>query len=255
MGIFKGFVHRAMTICSEKHLDSELEFLVGVFTENGYCKPELRKTINEMKRKRTLQNSTEDNRVEEINVGLVTLPWVPGLSPKLRKQFRKAGVKVVFKSGRNLKSILTTKNKSKLPDHSHPGVYRIPCKKHPENPYIGETKLQIRTRNVAHQEYVRKEKWDQSGVASHSRLCNGVEWEKIETLKVEKHRFDRKVREALEIQYHKCGPEKGGMNLDDGDYVKTKFWTPFMTYLKQKSNVTPDNTVTSDRDAVATSNN
>ena len=95
-------------------------------------------------------------------------------------------MKVVFKSGANLSTLLTNKNKSKLPDHSHPGVYKITCKKHPENPYIGETKLQIRTRNEIHKGYVMKEQWDQSGVASHSILCKEVEWDAIETLKVEK---------------------------------------------------------------------
>ena len=34
-GIFKGFVHRALRICSEKFLTEEIEFLINVFTENG----------------------------------------------------------------------------------------------------------------------------------------------------------------------------------------------------------------------------
>ena len=93
-----------------------------------------------------------------------------------------------------------------------------------------------------------------SGVASHSRLCKEVEWEKIETLKVERHRFDRKVREALEIQLHKSGPENGGMNKDWGDYVKTKFWLPYLSYLKRavRNKMTsnnPDNVLTSETTA------
>ena len=129
--------------------------------------------------------------------------------------------------------MLTRKNKSKLPNNSYPGVYKIPCKIHTVNPYIGETKIQIRSRNLQHQENTRKEKWDQSGVVSHSRLCEGVNWNEIETVCVERNRFNRKVREALEIQYNKSGPDNGGMNLDDGDYLKTKFWMPFMSHLKK----------------------
>ena len=52
----------------------------------------------------------------------------------------------------------------------------------------------------------------------------------------ETNRFERKVREVLEIQYHKCGPKKGGMNLDDGQYVTTKFWTPHFKYLRKRQN-------------------
>ena len=144
-----------------------------------------------------------------------------------------------------MKTILTSKNKSRLPDHSYPGVYKIPCEKHPKNPYIGETKLQIRTRNDQHQGYVEKEQWENSGAAAHSRTCDGIQWNDITTLKVENKRFDRKVRETLEIQFHNCGPDKGGMNIDNGSYVKTKFWTPFFTCLRKTNNTIKNNNVTS----------
>ena len=138
-----------------------------------------------------------------------------------------------------MKAKLTSKNKSKLPDNSNPGVYKIPCSKHPINPYIGETKIQIRNRNEQHEDYIKKEQWDRSGVAFHGKTCEGpMLWSKTETIKVERNRFDRKVREALEIQYHKCGPKDGGMNLDMGQYVKTLFWTPFFTHLRKTSEKT-----------------
>ena len=54
----------------------------------------------------------------------------------------------------------------------------------------------------------------------------------MKTIKVESNRFDRKVREALEIQHQKCGPSERGINLDDGQYVTTNFWTPFFKYLR-----------------------
>ena len=159
-----------------------------------------------MKRNNT---SRTVNEIQETSHPIVvTLPWVPGLSPKLRKEYRKAGYKVVFKSGRNLKSILTSGNKSNLPDNSYPGVYKIPCSKHPKNPYIGETGIQIRNRNEQHKNCITKEQWDKSGVALHQKDCEGsILWEQTETIKAEMNRFDRKVREALEIQYHKCGPK------------------------------------------------
>ena len=53
---------------------------------------------------------------------IVSIPWISGVSPKLRKSFKNAGCKAVFKSIANLKTILTSKNKSKLPPLSQPGV-------------------------------------------------------------------------------------------------------------------------------------
>ena len=70
---------------------------------------------------------------------------------------------------------------------------------------------------------------------------------------MERNRFDRKVREALEIQRYKYGPNNGGMNKDSGDYVETKVWTPYLSYLKRTDrnnfssyihNVTSDTTTT-----------
>ena len=75
----------------------------------------------------------------------------------------------------------------------------------------------------------------------------------MKTLKVEANRFNRKVRESLEIQYHGCGPKKGGMNLDDGQYVKTKFWTPLFRYLRNKNcDVSNDPIITSNNVAYTT---
>ena len=229
-GIFKGFVHRAFNICSEKYVTEELKFLTEMFIENGYEKSYLEAIIEEVKTK-SINKSNDDKPY----IPTISLPWIPGLSPKLRKIYKKAGYKAVFKSGRNLQQILTAKNKARLPKHSYPGVYKIPCTKHPNNPYIGETKLKIRTRGSQHKANVEKKQIERSAVALHDFDCDGnIEWEKMETLKVESRRFEREVRETLEIQYHECGPDKGGMNIDYGKYVKTKFWTPLFASMRNQ---------------------
>ena len=246
-GIFKGFIHRAFTICSPQHLDEELDFLKGVFVSNGYIENDLVRIISEVKRKR--QRSGEDQlqqtEATEESQGMVSLPWIPGLSPKLRKAYKKAGYKVVFKSGKNLSTILTSKNKPQLPRNSHPGVYRIQCTKHPDNPYIGHTKKQIRSRISEHREYVRKSEWDKSGAAVHSKECDGIKWEEARTITREKNRFEREVREALEIQRNRCGPKNGGMNVDLGKWVNNKFWLPFFTSLDNKTSNTATHHLTS----------
>ena len=42
--------------------------------------------------------------------------------------------------------------------------------------------------------------------------------------------YDLKVREALEIRRHDCGPNKG-LNEDLGAYVKTTMWNPVFHQL------------------------
>ena len=252
-GTFNGFVNRAFTICSKKHLKDEINFLITTFVENGYDEKELKKIIERVKAK--FENMDVQTTEKEYKQ-MTTLPWIPGVSPRLRRVYKKAGIKVVFKASTNLRTILTSKNKTKLPKNSHPGVYHIPCSDHPEkNPYIGETKLRVNTRLGQHYDDVIKGKMKPSGVVHHSKSCNGViDWEKATTLKREARRFPRKVREALEIQYHNSEPENGGMNLDSGQYVTTNFWRPMLESLKKNKKRPRDmtsNNMTSDEETIA----
>ena len=36
MGVFKGFVSQAYKICTEEYLQSEIDFFIDIFTENGH---------------------------------------------------------------------------------------------------------------------------------------------------------------------------------------------------------------------------
>ena len=68
----------------------------------------------------------------------------------------------------------------------------------------------------------------------HANTCKEeFDWEKTSTLKIEDRRFDRKVREALEIRFRETSPRnKHGLNQDDGQYVATAFWKPMLSYLR-----------------------
>ena len=134
----------------------------------------------------------------------------------LRKVYRKADYKVAFKSGRNLGDILTAKNKTKLTKNSYPGVYKIPCSCG-ITLYRGETKKKISSRTKEHQKNTEKREWSKSALALHSKDCNGdIQFDNTETVKVIYNKFDRKVREALEIQKHDCHYLNDGMNTDKG---------------------------------------
>ena len=137
-------------------LDKEIDFLINVFTENGYAKDSLLKMTNEIKRKRTSVQEPTGNLDANTSVQRITLPWIPEISSKLRTMYKKAGHHVAFKSGRNLSAILCTKNKTKLPKNSYPGVYQIPCSCGVPS-YRGETMKRICTRIEEHKSNVEKD--------------------------------------------------------------------------------------------------
>ena len=168
------------------------------------------------------------------------MPWIPGLSQKLKKSFKKVGCEISFKSPRNLNSILTNKNKPQLPSNSQPGVYFIPteCK----TGYTGETKKRISTRNTQHEKAVFNGDIENDALAAHSQRCNcTIEWDHTKTLAIEPIWFRRKVREALEIRRLKTGPnDPNGLNRDYGDYVTTNTWQTLFNKINSNKKIKID---------------
>ena len=107
VSVFKGFLSRAYEICSERYIDEEIQFSIGVFKENGYERNTLEKIKNYLNE---LQNSPVNNKdtSEDINK-VVKLPWIPVIGPKLRQAFKKKNIKTIFTSNPNLKSLLCRK--------------------------------------------------------------------------------------------------------------------------------------------------
>ncbi len=239
-GIFKGFIHRAKSICSPQHLKAELEFLTQVFVTNGYEKSHLDQLIAESNRPKIVSNPTP------IKNNFVSMPYLPGLSAPLKKAFRKAGYKVAFKSPKNLGSILTSRIKQKLPANSSQGVYFIPtgCR----NGYTGETKKKIVTRTNEHAKAIFLEDTEKDAIAAHQIECGcEIDMTKTKVLAQETRWFPRKVREALEIRRLKTGPGHG-INQDMGDYVKTNHWNDLLEAINnnRKADVRSFKDLTSD---------
>ncbi|XP_047140996.1 uncharacterized protein LOC124816039 [Hydra vulgaris] len=77
--IFKGYVHRAYSICSDLYLEDEINFIFHVFKENGYNICQLTRIANLIRNKRSIKS----NKIQSgtLNLLTVSLPWIPSLSP------------------------------------------------------------------------------------------------------------------------------------------------------------------------------
>ena len=244
IGVFKGYISRARSICSKEFLQGEIEFITNVFFENGYDAKILKDTINNM------NNPRINNRQEEKRY--VSLPWLPQISTKLRKVFNKIGHTVSFKSPTNLKNVLTNSNKDPLPANSYPGVYIVSCEC--SSKYIGQTKNRITKRCKQHEKNVFYGNNEDSAIATHAnKFGHEIKWDSTKTLARESSYFKRCVRESLEIRKFKTGPnDSHGMNQDYGQFVKTTTWDPLLNHLMTKEISTP---MTEENTAVSTSVN
>ena len=128
-----------------------------MFVENGHGRNHLYSIIRESKHQAPKYENTDSN--------ILKLPWIPIIGPKIRKELRKTGCRVIFTSAAKLKNILCN-NKSKLLPNSYPSAYKLSCDCGGE--YITETKKRVLTRSIEHQEGSMAGKWEASGAAEHS---------------------------------------------------------------------------------------
>ena len=140
----------------------------------------------------------------------------------------------MFKSGRRLENVLTSRNKPKLPKNSYPGVYRAFC--NCNRNYVGHTGKKVSTRGLEHEKAIYTGHWDLSALSGHSKDCpENVDWDKFETISTQPNYYRRCIMEALEIQREEVGNiENAIINDRAGLYVTTDAWKPFLSKIYNK---------------------
>ena len=198
-----------------------------IFIENGYE----RKILESIVKNYQPNNNNNDNSTDDKKY--VSLPFVPGIDKKLKNVYHKAGLKVMFKSGKSLQSLLTARNKPKLPNNSYPGVYRVPCQC--GGNYTGQSGKKVCTRFGQHDKAIIRSNWNDSALSYHTKDCEfSVNWDNAFTVNTEPCYYRRCIRESLEIQKEEVGPNGDKIiNKESGLYVTTKSWLPLLKKISQ----------------------
>ena len=72
--VFKGFFHRAHSICSEKYIKEEEKFLIDMSVENGHNKQLLKNLVMKYNNKKNNKNNRENNTENRDYSNLKNLP-------------------------------------------------------------------------------------------------------------------------------------------------------------------------------------
>ena len=82
---------------------------------------------------------------------------------------------------------------------------------------------------------IEKRNKNDSALAEHSVNCDkDINWEETKILSIQPKWYQRKIREALEIQCLNTSSEhENGINRDRGNYVTTDTWKPFFEHWKK----------------------
>ena len=167
--VLKDFLHRAHSVCSEKYIKEE-KFLIDTFVENGHNKQLLKNLVIKYNKKNNKSNH-ENNTANRAYKNLEMLPWIPNISPKIKRDFKKMGKDIAFTSGKNLQQILCQKNKPKLSPNSQPGANQLDCSCNGK--YIGKSKKRVLTGCIEHHQDCMSGKWESSWATEHTKECHG----------------------------------------------------------------------------------
>ena len=113
-GVVRCLHDRAREIIStQDNLQKEVDHLARVLKQNGYPANFIRDASTPPMQE-TADTSGREEEQEREKEPLVVIPYVAGMSEDIRRVCRKFNIRVVFKSGRTLRSMLT-KVKDTLP--------------------------------------------------------------------------------------------------------------------------------------------
>ena len=108
-----------------------------------------------------------------------------------------------------------------------------------------EKEGRVLTQCIEHQQDNMSGKWESSGATEHTKECHGqFNWLHPKTERISSSMYERKIREALEINKQKTINEKDKtftvLNRDNGDNVSTNSWKPPSMKMENHQSVTYD---------------
>ena len=191
-------------------------------------------------KKAGIQKPKPERTAENKSHGQAVLPYVAGVSERMRRIMRKYRLTAPLRPHRTLRQMLVHP-KDKIEDLQKCGtVYQIDCLSC-DKAYIGETgrKLEIRkgehldesekvnsrrkTRSTSQNEDNSKLK---SGIAQHLRDNNHImNWDSTKIIDRESNRKRRWIKEAIHVR--KRGAQNT-MNRDEGGYELSHVWDPVL---------------------------
>ncbi|XP_060769143.1 mitochondrial outer membrane protein SLC25A46 isoform X1 [Neoarius graeffei] len=154
-------------------------------------------------RKRNITGK-EDNRKKRKNI---VIPYISGLSEKLRRIFYKHNIPVHFRPSNTLKQKLVHPKDRHKQDNV---VYAIQCSEECTDSYIGETKQPLRLHRCMAQ-HRRASSSDQDSVYLHlNNKGHSFQDCNVRILARQDRWYERGVKEAIFVNLERPSPNRGG---------------------------------------------
>ena len=170
-------------------------------------------------------DDSDDDETSKRKPPVAFLPYVPGVSERIRKVCQDFKIRMVFKSGPTLRNLLTKANDPLPIDKQSNVVYEVPCTC--GKVYIGETKLRLEMTIEDHKDAYMKCPTDKSALAEHAWTNDHpINWPGTKDLLRASRTMELVLKESLSVR---TTPEDTSFNRDSG-YELPNCW--IATYKK-----------------------
>lgn len=156
-----------------KNYMDEVKYIKYAALLNGYSVKTVEKLITLHAKKISKRKSTTLTPEREP-MKRITMPYIPEITQKLKKVFKKHNLEIVHNSNSKLQNYIV-QLKDKTDDLKKSGIYEISCSEC-EDKYIGQTKRSIEIRFKEHVSSVQKQQATKSAVALHALENNHTQW-------------------------------------------------------------------------------
>ena len=185
---------KILKLADEEFHSQNFKLLKDTLKQNGYPEKLIDKYIEHGKNKKS------HKKIDEKTEKFVAIPYVQGAFEKIKETFKPHNIKVVGKGDQNLKKVLFSKIKDKIPKTQQSGlVYKIRCTW--GMVYIGQTIQYLEKRISDHKYHIRIKNKNHSALCDHVISTeHEVNWDEVEIL----HRENKEAkRDVLEMIYIK----------------------------------------------------
>ncbi|KAJ8935823.1 hypothetical protein NQ318_008720 [Aromia moschata] len=160
---------------------------------------------------------TQRTRVERQLTTYACLPYVAGVTDKLKKTLSKKNIGVRFRTVKKIQQVLPS-NKDPVPRLLTKGVYELKCTC--GKSYIGQTERSIQCRIKERQRHTRLRNTEKSAIAEHIHTNENhkINYGNIRVLDKTTRYYPRIIRESLEIM-----KTNNNFNREDG-YRLSNTW-------------------------------
>ena len=192
--VLNTLLHRADKLCDqESERKKEIDLVRSTLKQNDY--PD--RLLYRKKSANATKNQEHETR------GLAILPYLPGLTDKIKRCLTTHEIQITSKPVRKLGNLLTS-IKDPVDIMSRQGVvYSNPCCNCNKR-YIGETKRSLETRQKEHKADIKNKRFDKSALTQHTfDLNHRIDWANSKVLEFESNYYRRRFIESFHINSDK----------------------------------------------------